>query len=296
MAAALAGAPPAGAQSSDPPTTGPQPQFNLLSTGPTDPNNTQFGAYFRGASRDGTHVFFITMDQLVSEDRDASYDLYERFGGDTRLVTTGPALGDQSNDNRFAFVQATPDGERVLFSTADRLVAEDTDGLLDVYERVGGTTPRLVSPDAGSLRLAPRHVTTTGGSRDLDHVLVHTTARLVATDLDDQNDVYLRSSGRYRLVSTGLIGGNGAFGARGIAVSDAADRVVFKTKEQLVPDDLDSADDLYVWTPNGTELLSTGPGPGNADTTMEHLATTADGRRTIWQTFGSLPSTTPTKG
>ena len=49
----------------------------LVSTGP-DGGNGAFNAVFRGASQDGTKVFFHTFESLVSGDTDSSQDVYER--------------------------------------------------------------------------------------------------------------------------------------------------------------------------------------------------------------------------
>jgi Tol biopolymer transport system component len=44
---------------------------------------------YSGASTDGSHVFFQTDEQLSIDDGDAEADIYERAGGQTRLVSTG---------------------------------------------------------------------------------------------------------------------------------------------------------------------------------------------------------------
>ena len=68
-------------------------QTTLVSTGATGGNGA-FGAFFEGASADGTRVFFATEESLVSADTDAAEDVYERSGGQTTLVSTGPAGGN----------------------------------------------------------------------------------------------------------------------------------------------------------------------------------------------------------
>ena len=54
-------------------------QTTLVSTGPAGGNGA-FGAFFGGASADGTRVFFETGESLVSADTDAALDVYERVG------------------------------------------------------------------------------------------------------------------------------------------------------------------------------------------------------------------------
>ena len=49
---------------------------------------------FDGASDDGTHVFFDTDDSLAGGDTDSEFDVYERFGGSSTLVSTGSTGGN----------------------------------------------------------------------------------------------------------------------------------------------------------------------------------------------------------
>ena len=49
---------------------------------------------FAGASTTASHVFFITTEQLAADDTDSSSDIYERYGGATTLISTGPEGGN----------------------------------------------------------------------------------------------------------------------------------------------------------------------------------------------------------
>jgi len=49
-------------------------------------------AIFNGTSDDGTHVFFQTEERLTSDDVDSEIDVYEREGGQTRLVSIGNSV------------------------------------------------------------------------------------------------------------------------------------------------------------------------------------------------------------
>src|SRR4051794_17386859 len=64
-------------------------QTTLVSTGPTGGNGTSSAA-FAGTSVDGSRVFFSTRERLVIADTDTFADVYERSGGQTTLVSTGP--------------------------------------------------------------------------------------------------------------------------------------------------------------------------------------------------------------
>jgi hypothetical protein len=141
VAALLAAAAFAGSASAD---------HNLLeqvSTGPAGGNGAIASAEYRGASSDGLRVFFYTVESLVSADSDTSWDVYERSGGQTTLVSTGPAGGNGDFDAPFA--GASADGTRVFFHTEESLVVADTDTRPDVHERSGGQTT-LVSTRATS--------------------------------------------------------------------------------------------------------------------------------------------------
>lgn len=256
-------------------------RLSLLSTGPADTYTGQAGAaFFYGATDDGSHAFFTSHAPLVADDP-PGIDLYERTGGVTRRIVsaqTSPQL------------HFSADGSRVLFQTTEALAPEDTDTVLDVYERIDGSAPRLVS--SGSRELPPaQEIRLATASANGRHVLLYTRQKLELPDLDDSYDVYLRSGGTTRLVSRGLIGGQGANPAFGLAVSDDGSRVVFETVEKLTPDDRDDQNDIYEWTRDGTRLVSTGPGPDatglgpGAAGAVTFKAASPDARRVVWQTL-----------
>src|SRR5262245_31455628 len=64
-----------------------------VSTGPAGGNGA-FQGFFAGASADGSRVFFATQEPLVGADTDTELDVYERSGGQTTLVSTGPTGGN----------------------------------------------------------------------------------------------------------------------------------------------------------------------------------------------------------
>ena len=106
---------------------GPWPQRRLRRVVPTARQPT------------GRRVFFSTAEPLVSGDTDASVDVYERAGGQTTLLSTGPAGG---NGAIAAFFQdASADGLRVFFATDESLIGGDSDASLDVYVK------RIAAPE-----------------------------------------------------------------------------------------------------------------------------------------------------
>ena len=67
--------------------------LELVSTGPAGGNGAA-DSEFGGASSDGARVFFDTDESLVSADTDTQLDVYERSGGQTTLISTGPTGGN----------------------------------------------------------------------------------------------------------------------------------------------------------------------------------------------------------
>jgi hypothetical protein len=92
-------------------------------------------------SEDGRHVFFDSADDIIRADVNGKRDVYEYVDGSLHLVSTGTSRFDAT------FRDANPSGSDVLFSTAEKLVPQDTDGHVDLYDaRVGGGFPAPPPP------------------------------------------------------------------------------------------------------------------------------------------------------
>lgn len=160
----------------------------LVSAGEGGRGNEAIPAKFEWAPSEGVEpvVVFSTTEQLTAVDTDGSRDVYERVGGVTKLVSTGPEGGN----GEFAanFVAASSDGSRIFFVTSERLVPQDTDSSPDVYMRTGSTTV-LVSAGQingnGSFSADLRAVSRAG-----DKAFFTTEERLTEGDIDAENDVY----------------------------------------------------------------------------------------------------------
>ena len=92
---------------------------------------------FRGASADGSLVFFTTTDVLATGDNDSAVDVYMADGNTISLISTGATTTDA------AYNGISLDGSAAFFSTTEAVPGSgDQDTALDVYaSRVGGGTP-----------------------------------------------------------------------------------------------------------------------------------------------------------
>jgi Ca2+-binding RTX toxin-like protein len=264
-------------------------QTTLVSTGPdggNGPVHVQFTT--PGLSSDGSRVFFETAESLVSADTDDSYDTYERAGGQTTLVSTGPAGGNGDFDAELAWRGVSADGTRAVFKTTESLVSADTDTTWDVYERSGGQTTLVSTGPAGGNAADP--AVFADASEDGSRVFFETRESLVSADADDSYDIYERAGGQTTLVSTGPAGGNGFVDPVFEDASADGTRVFFETIESLVSADTDTALDVYERSGGQTTLISAAPAGGDGTVDAFLADASADGSRVYLETTGSLLS------
>ena len=250
-----------------------------LSIGPTGGNGA-VDVFFSFASADGARAFFETPESLVAADTDTAYDIYQRQGGTTTLISTGPTGGNGNFDVFPADVSA--DGSRVFFETEESLVAGDTDGFFDIYERSGGTTTLVSTGPAGGN--GPFDAFFHDISSDGTRVFFETEEQLVAGDTDSQADVYERTSGTTTLVSDRARRATATSPPCSPASRQDGTRVFFETDEQLVASDTDNAFDVYRRQSGTTTLLSTGPPGGNGPLDATFRGSSLDGTRVFFQT------------
>ena len=98
--------------------------LELVSTGPAGGNGAA-DSEFDAASSDGARVFFSTRESLVSADTDTQFDAYERSGGQTTLISTGPTGGN--GDFGTGVWDVSADGAHVFFGTREAMVSDDAD-------------------------------------------------------------------------------------------------------------------------------------------------------------------------
>jgi hypothetical protein len=256
-------------------------------------------ASLRAVSANGSHVYFQTKEGLVAEDTDSAVDAYDRSGGAVSLISTGPQNANGPGAGRYQ--AASADGTRVVFSSPDALVPEDTDSVIDLYLRDGGTTT-LLTPGTAQAPVAlsrsdrgifgiPR--TRAAVDREAERVLFATAESLLPADLDDQIDLYARSGGATEFVSTGPTDDGTCpavdCDAELEALSTDGSRVVFDTRSALIANDGDGANDLYARDGGTIELLSLREGGPNVTFPQFHAAS-IDASRVVFGASERLTS------
>ena len=259
------------------------------------------GAVSEGVVGDGDVVFFVSSEQLSTQDDDESPDVYLRDLGaaTTTLVSAGgsPCAGSCGAGASPAFFQgAAADGSRAIFTTAESLRVTDGDSEVDLYERdlEAGETRLISTPGAGpeacpsGKSCAPSN---SAISSDGAHVFFETNERIAAPDGDSSQDVYDFTSGAAAVVSLG----SGSVNALFEGSSADGDDVFFATGEQLVGADTDAAQDIYVRSDGtSTVLVSEGDpscapsscGNGPSPVSLQWVA--ADGSIAVLSTAESL--------
>lgn len=221
-----------------------------------------------GIVDEGKRVFFVSSEKLSPQDEDSSPDVYVRDleAGTTKLVSAAApsCSGSCGNGAKPAFFQdASTNGAKAIFTTAESLAGADTDSEGDLYQRdlESGETKLVSMPGSGpevcpaALNCEPAN---SAISADGAHVFYETNERVVAGDTDKFQDVYDWSGGTVTRVSTGAGGGNGERNAlfEGASANGAA--AFFATGERLAGGDTDNSQDVYVRRGGETELVSEG--------------------------------------
>jgi hypothetical protein len=285
-----------------------QGSLELLTTGPTagNPSYDYFGSR---ASADARRVYFETREKLVPQDQDGNCidysaddpdtapridcrDVYERFNGQTRLVSFG---GNGPYDTQLVGISS--DGAKAFFTTAESLLPQDTNNVSDIYQWSDGSL-ELVTIGA------PRGGNWIGASDDGSRVFFSSGDRLTPDDRNDCGDIYVRAGGQTTLVSTGpddttntgyacsaYAISNGDDNAR--AISSDGSHVFFYSERPLVArSGRPHEEDLYERTGNETRLISTGPIAGTRDiggpAFVDFLTASPDGSRVFFRTNDPL--------
>ncbi len=175
----------AGAPATDPDND--QDVYEIDGTTPTkvSAGNGDFDADFAGSDDAGGHVAYTTAEDLTGIDNDSFPDLYEKEGVvQTDLISQRVNAGAEEPETPF-FRGYSPNGERVLFSTDEKITAADTDANSDTYGRNAEGEAVKVTPGNASFTAA-----FAGSSEDRTAVFYTTVESLLAQDGDAESDVY----------------------------------------------------------------------------------------------------------
>lgn len=110
----------------------------------------------RGVSADGERIFFDSPDPLVGRDTNGELDAYEWENGTVFLISSG------TSSEYSLFLDNSPSGGDVFFTTSDELVQGDSDEGFDVYDaripRPGDNPPPSALPCSGDVCQGPPSV------------------------------------------------------------------------------------------------------------------------------------------
>jgi hypothetical protein len=240
---------------------------------------------------DNSGKVWFWSDELLTEDalgdgsrRHGVLQTFIRDDGTTTLFK-GPDGKPIPYGDRHRFSEyvsgVSPDGERVYFSTEASLTPDDhdvpftADSSYDGYELADGkftlvTTGPLDESLPDTFGCCGANIV--WASDDGAHVFFATNDRMTAEDLDASRDIYERSSGQTRLVSTGPAEvapdySEPAPYAEFLGASPDGTTVYFSTFQRLTADDTEKmTSDIYAWhdgvTKRVTHTIRYPEGPG----------------------------------
>ena len=198
----------------------------LVSTGPLG-GQPGYDASFAGATPDGSHVYFHAGRAARAGGHRRSpntcrlptmacryngcVDVYERFGGQTTLISTGPTKNASDPPSPLRRRHA---GRRARVLHDAGAARRRRHGLRCATSMSVRAGPRSCSrtPRAPTL---PRRSLPGGTSADARQVFLDTAERWLSADTDTQRDAYANSCGTLDLATTGPIGGNGSYSSTG---------------------------------------------------------------------------------
>lgn len=267
-------------------------------------NRRHISAELLAVSPDGRRVYLSTDASLTLDDgdgghEDGSVDLYELFDGRYTFLSTGP-LDDQKPPpflGGLGRMMGSDDGQYFYFSTTQRLVPEDLDNTMDIYQRHEGQVHLVSTGPDETLPTAefpdPRFpAELLGISPDGATVYFITFDHLTADDsVDNTVDIYSWHDGTTtRLTRT--TSPSEIFGSISFAVGPDGS-AYFTPRLPQVPEDTDQLADIYKASPDGTieRLSATPPGTplgGPVGGIFYIEAASRDGSRLLMRTTRAL--------
>jgi Tol biopolymer transport system component len=244
------------------------------------------GASSRPAiSADGRFVAFESRAwNLVADDRNPCTDVFvhDRVTGITERVSIDSSGHEGTDDSRWASISA--DGQLVAFYSLSPLVADDTNGVEDVFvrDRTTGITER-VSVDASGAQANARsgHPSISGDGRFV--AFASAASNLVAGDTNDDGDVFVhdRITGSTECISVDPAGNVGIEGSGGPAISADGRYVAFySNSSNLIAGDTNDFGDVFVRDRSigVTERVSVDSSGAEADLPCDFASISADGQ------------------
>ncbi len=164
------------------------------------------------ATRDGQFLVFPSTEELTGYDSSGQQELYryDSVGGSIVCVSCNPNGAAPSSGGKFAseFTRSvdnannpagaapraiSENGEYVFFDTAESLVPQDTNGVIDVYEWHDGTISSISTGQSSTNDYfldSSAYVNAAGETVEAGNVFFGTHARLVSQDTDSSGDLY----------------------------------------------------------------------------------------------------------
>jgi hypothetical protein len=204
-------------------------------------------------SEDGTRVYFVAHGVLAANlgSNDAP-----AVAGDNNLYVSEKDAAHPARETTFVAkletndiskAQATANGRYLIFNTANRLLASDTDEANDVYRydadtggllRLSFATSGTGGNEPGAQTILPPSASAM--TDDASTVIFETSEALSPSDTDGVRDVYEWHEGQVSLISNG---GASAFGTIGITPSGRD--IYFLTARALTAGDSGAEPDIY---------------------------------------------------
>ncbi len=243
-------------------------------------------------SGNGRYVTFSSSaDNLVANDGNQQSDVFvhDLVTSTTTAVsvTTSGAVGNGPSSQP----AINQDGRYVAFaSTAANLVGGDTNTGSDVFrrDRTAGVTIRLSVTTAGTEAQAGSSGPAINGNGSV--IAYESTAtNLIAVDANDSTDVFVRNvttqTTNMASVDNGSVPTQGS--SHTVTISADARYVAFVSWGQLVPEDENFGDDIYVRdrSKQKTRRISTTPTGGEINEPNEKPSLSGDGRSIAFQSI-----------
>ncbi len=224
------------------------------------------GASNAVVSEDGSHVYFVSANQLADAPAPGTSDapnLYVLKDGEVRYIATVDSITDRPSSGG----QVTPDGNVLIF-TADRpelnaLSGSDNGGLSEYYrydDRDHSVTCISCPPGGASVPVPPGIVATSPStipahdrvlSDDGDTVFFATFDALVPEDVNQGPDIYEWHDGRVALITNGATNYTANVMPLLAGTTSSGNDVFFEDTASLTPEVQDGAMKIYDARVNG---------------------------------------------